>query len=401
MVKIVEITQLSNTVTCDENGKTTIQFNITNISSSSLRVGARIICKEPAQKSWFTLDGSSEKKIDIKATDQFSVSVSAENASAGDYKVSLMVYSVENPDEEYTESGAVTIKIPSSEEPPPPPSGFPKWLIWVLVGIVILSMLGGFGYWIAKQMGDKTDPQPSGIVAIVPDVTGELVASAVTKLEGMDFNSVETESRFDNSSPENTVLEQTPEANTRVDPSKTDVLLIIANSMAEMPDILDKTFDGASNQLKNKGFKLIKKESRFFNGKPPGTVLEQSPEPGVKVSITEPVTLTVASAGIKVPSVVNKSLSSALTILQRSKLNLGDLKIQANTRLKKDIVISQDPAPGKNVKEKTEIKLVVSTKAVKTQLGRPVLFNQFHMNMIKQSGIQVNKKLIRQLAPAE
>ncbi|MFW5443977.1 MAG: PASTA domain-containing protein [Methylococcaceae bacterium] len=372
MVKIVEITQTSNTITCDENGQAIILFNITNISSSSLRVGARIITKEPAQQSWFTLDGTAEKQIDIQATDQFSVSVSAENASEGDFKVSLMVYSVENPDEEYTESGTITVKIPSSDDPSPPASGFPKWIIWLLVGLVIASLLGVIGYMVVTN-GNNNEPPITNTLAMVPDVTGKTLEDATAELESMEFTDIEIQSRFDASKAKDTVLEQTPEAKSKQDPSKTVVVLTLANSITTMPDIKDMTLQGATDKLREKGFNTINEELKFDASKPAGTVLGQSPEADASVSSSETVvTLTVADAGQEVPDLNGKSLSDAVQKLQEIGLGVGVVTSKANKNKLQDTIFLQVPASKKFVEKGSTVALTIADPG-KTKTTAPVL----------------------------
>ncbi len=378
MVKIVEITQTTDTVTCDDNGQANLQFNISNISASALRVGAQIIPESPAEKAWFTLDGKSEKDLNIDATDQFSVKINAQEAPEGSYKIRLLVYNVENSDEEYTESETITITVPAA--PPEPEPASKMWIIWLLLGILIFTLLGVGAYFVLNKPETVVETPES--FPTMPNVKGQSLENAVAKLESLEFKNIQTESEFNISTAKNTVLNQTPEAGIESNPAETAITLTVADDTTAMPDVNDMTLQGARSKLAKKGIKRISTQSEFNAGKPANTVLAQIPNAGENVSVSETeVTLTVSNQGVQVPNVKGLSLSAAVRKLTSAKLTISNVSSKFDSTKAEETVISQSLTAGKRVETNMPIKLVVSTKKAVWKIS-PELLNKIKIQPI-------------------
>lgn len=378
MIKIVEIIQSAEPVAVNEKAQASIPFTVKNIKAIPVRVGAKIITEGSTQQSWFKLD-KSEKQLGINATDQFTVLVEAKGAPQGKHAFSLLVYNVENSDEEYTQSGQVTLTIPEPEPIIKQKSNM--WIVWLLVGLLVTALIGGGAYYFIKnQKEDKpsgpvqTPPPPPPTVeiktqAIMPNVTGKLVDDAKAELEKLAFKDIKTDTKFDATAAKNTVLLQTPKVGEKSDPENTQVVLTLADSVTTMPDVKFLTLEAANSRLKERGFSQVTTVNKFVDQAdlaktPPGTILEQTPVPDTKVSSNEtPVTLTIAFAGTKVPRLIDSTLTNALNAMKAANLVLSGVTEQDDASKAEQTVIGQTPQENTFIDEKvTQITLVVSRK---------------------------------------
>lgn len=380
MTKIVEITQPTDSVTCDKNGKASINFSMTNITNRPIRVGAKVTVEGSTQASWLKPKGGPEWDLKENALDQIGVQIDAKNADPGQYTFRLLVYSTVEPGEHFTESETVSFEIPAKAGPTPEPKKpFPWWIPVALVG-VLLIVGAGLLIWKLVPQSPGTDVTVQ-TVALVPDVQGKHHEEAKVELQKLGFSQIELEPRFDISKAPGTVLDQSPPKGEKANPGETTITLIVADAITTVPDVMDNTLDGAKKKLTEKGFVNIQTEPRFDLSKPAGTVLEQIPSAGTEHQASETViTLVIADAGVEVPNLKGKNITDALKALQRIDLGIGDVTSKPDKNKKENTILDQKPAYKQRVDKGTAVTLVV---AAQQKLAFPLLITQLPAFAIK------------------
>lgn len=132
-----------------------------------------------------------------------------------------------------------------------------------------------------------------------------------------------------------------------------------------VPDLIGKSLAEAL-ELASKQNLGIKKEGEEFNDRfPIGTILRQSPQPGLTVREGKVIRLTLSQGGETafVPELVGQTLRSAEILLRSSQLHLGEIRAQPSIRYSKDVVIEQEPFPRKIVPKGTSVQITISEGA--------------------------------------
>lgn len=131
-----------------------------------------------------------------------------------------------------------------------------------------------------------------------------------------------------------------------------------AGDTAKVPNLIGEKQAQAQVDAAAAGFG-IKSIARNASS-PPGTVLDQGPQPGVELEKNGQILVVVSSgkAEISVPQVTNLTLKAA-----RAALTAAHLKAEVQTTTSdkpKEIVLSQTPTPGANVAKGSKVLLIVS-----------------------------------------
>lgn len=257
----------------------------------------------------------------------------------------------------------------------PIPSGVGKnrriWIISTITAVVVA--LGGLLY---------TQTMPEKVT--VPDLTGISRDGALVRLgqERLRLGSVKT---IPSDRPVGAVIEQDPAPGRQVLP-ESPVHLVVAEKRPErermptpapevpVPNLVGQPLEKAHLLLEKAGLKPLSREVRKETREvPEGTVIEQAPNPGIKLVRGKTVELVVAVSPrepemVIVPDVTDKSVRDAVTMLKDAGLAVESRRTES-TRAKPGTVLRQSLKPGSRVRPGETIAL---TFAVAPQDSRSV-----------------------------
>ncbi len=169
MARDFAITTVKSQIELKKGKKSSVSYTVTNSTGNQLTARARISPLEGADESWFTIEGESERGFSENDTQQYSVSVNIPaEIKSGAYKFKLDVFSVENPDEIFSEGPVIEILI--SEAPVDDNNNdkpFPWWIIAVIVAVILIG--GGIiWYVVSNKPKPKPEPEPEPVKIEIP-----------------------------------------------------------------------------------------------------------------------------------------------------------------------------------------------------------------------------------------
>lgn len=129
-----------------------------------------------------------------------------------------------------------------------------------------------------------------------------------------------------------------------------------------VPDIEGKTINEALTILSENNLSLYKVAEKFDVDIPAGSIISQSPPPGLTVRQGKAIESVISSGGkvVFVPEVEGKSLRQAELLLRQTGLLIGEQIRSFSSTVKMDFVVSQEPASGDVVEKNSYVNLVVS-----------------------------------------
>ncbi|EST27190.1 hypothetical protein N566_23445 [Streptomycetaceae bacterium MP113-05] len=150
----------------------------------------------------------------------------------------------------------------------------------------------------------------------VPDVDGDGYDAAEEELQAAGFEVKRVNEESDEEA--GSVIGQDPTGGSKAQRGATITLTVAEQSLETVPDVTNKPYDQAAQQLTARGFEVARKE-KDSPGTPANTVIEQSPTGEAAPGST--IVLTVAKAPatpqpVAVPDVRNKSVKDAKAALE-------------------------------------------------------------------------------------
>ena len=204
----------------------------------------------------------------------------------------------------------------------------------------------------------------------VPDVKGLTFEEAKKKLDEAGLEGLQGDIRYDAEKPIGTVIDQLPPAGQIVKDSRRIYLIISGGEqLYEVPNLVGRSLREAKFMLNQRNLGAQEVEYKPSVQYPPGTVLSQLEQPGMKLRKGTKIGLIVSvgsdGGDIKVPDITAKSIDDARKILASSKLQIGKINYQPSSRVPVNTVIDQYPKANSMVKENQRIDIFVNREQKK------------------------------------
>lgn len=204
MARDFAITTVKSQIELKKGKKSSVSYTVTNSTGNQLTARARISPLEGADESWFTIEGESERNFAENDTQQYSVSVNIPaEIKSGSYKFKLDVFSVENPDEIFSEGPVIEILI--SEAPVDDNNNgkpFPWWIIAVVAAVLLIG--GGIIWYVVPNK-----PKPEVVKIEIPDIIGKKYEQAFELLNNKGIKYQVFTTKKTKESIENTISART------------------------------------------------------------------------------------------------------------------------------------------------------------------------------------------------
>ncbi len=206
-------------------------------------------------------------------------------------------------------------------------------------------------------------PAVPALMAVVPDVTGQLQADAETQITSSylsvgDIGQVNTDTV-----PAGYVAGQDPPPHSYV-PQYFAIDLDVSTGLAavSVPDVVGMTQASAEDAILTANLTVGTVTTEHSATVPEGSVISQNPEAGTSVAQGTSVDLVVSLglAPVLVPDVVGLAQADAESAITGAGLIVGTITTQYSDTVPEGHVISQDPAAGTSVASGSSVDLAVS-----------------------------------------
>lgn len=226
----------------------------------------------------------------------------------------------------------------------------------VLTGIVGLVLLDRFIMPRLVRTGQRVEVPD--IVNLTPEDAGRALSRRGLRLKLRP-------ALWDSSVAEGRLVQQNPLANSHVKINRT---VYAAPSrgirLFVVPDLSEKTLRQAQLWIAQAGLAMGDTLEDASENVREGLIIGQDPPPGKQVRSETPVSVTISNGPpgemFPMPNLVGKQLQTARAELAKAGLKVRNIRYEFSTQYLLNVVIRHVPQPGKEVKQGTLVRLVVS-----------------------------------------
>lgn len=205
-------------------------------------------------------------------------------------------------------------------------------------------------------------------VTPVPEVEGLTLATAQARLrERALVMDREAGERYDDEVPAGHILRQSPAAGSLVKRGgRVEVAVSLGLRVVAVPDLAGAALPAAQVTLAAAGLTIGRTVGIYSPDSQPGTVVDQSPRPGVRAGNAAAVDLFLSSgdpsAVFVMPDLVYRDYEQVRRFFERRGFRLGSVKFESYEGIRGGVVLRQFPLAGHPLSRREVISLVVASE---------------------------------------
>ena len=228
----------------------------------------------------------------------------------------------------------------------------------ILTSLIIIALITLAGLKFLR--GDS----PVGGVS-VPTFTGITLEQAEEIADGLGIKVVKIDEQTSEKYDEGLIIDQNIKEGQKVSKGE-EIGVIVSGGVpsADMPDVLGKSEDDATDIIKRISQASIKFEYEVRDGVEHGIVLNQEPKSGTKINDDTIIVLTISEPEdvikIKVPNLVGKTEEQAKKEIEKAGLKIGNITEVDSDKVEKGLVVTQTIYAGDEVTENTALGFSIS-----------------------------------------
>ncbi len=179
------ITTVNNKIDLEKGKAASVSYTVTNSTGGQVTARAKVSATDGGDDSWFQIEGDAERDFADNDTQQYSVKIAIPaSAEKNSYKFKIEIFSVENPDEIFSEGPVIEIALKKAEIKNDDDNNFPWWIVAVVAAVLIIG--GGIIYYIVSRPEPKP-PKPETVKIEVPYIKGKKYKEAFNILNQKDL----------------------------------------------------------------------------------------------------------------------------------------------------------------------------------------------------------------------